>query len=105
MLAERRDLIVATYSSVRGTGERSTVSTFTGNALGAGCFASVLAHPAVNKIARAIKPTHKIRRSLAPLFMSRVPNTIQKMICRFVEIQKPRLAASHSAPQKGTRRK
>jgi hypothetical protein len=51
MLAERRDFTVATYSSARGTGARLIVSTFTGNACGAGALASVLPHPVLMKAA------------------------------------------------------
>src|SRR5215475_8914293 len=69
MLAERRDFIVATYSSLRGTGERSTVSIFTGNAFGAGGFASVLAHPVVNRIPAKTKQLATIKVSFVNLFM------------------------------------
>ena len=56
-LAERRDLMVATYSSARGTAARSMTCVLTGIACGAGCFASVLLHPVcrreMNRIGKA----------------------------------------------------
>src|SRR5262249_19160019 len=80
MLAERRDLIVATYSSVRGTGERLTVSTFTGRACAAGCLASVFAHPLLNKIAPQRAATQPSPRTFVSFFMSSDSNTLlQKM--------------------------
>ena len=51
MLAERRDLTVATYSSALGTGSRLIVCVFTGMGCGAGCFASVRLHPEFANIA------------------------------------------------------
>ena len=51
----RADLIVATYSSVCGTGARSTTFVFTGKALGAGCVAACLLHPKVMRTKAAQK--------------------------------------------------
>src|SRR5271165_4735747 len=58
MLAERRDLTVATYSSDRGTGSRLTVWVLTGNACCEGCFASVLLHPDVASTANSTSAEH-----------------------------------------------
>src|SRR5258708_39476829 len=49
MLADRRDLMVATYSSVRGTAAMSIIFVLTGIACGAACLASVLLHPVVTR--------------------------------------------------------
>src|SRR5215468_4838709 len=89
MVAERRDLMVATYSSVRGTGERSTVSTLTGKARGAGRLASVLEQPSVNTTRRTVTKTAGISVSLLNLFMTPfVPKSNdQKMLRAFGEIQ------------------
>src|SRR5271165_2731491 len=58
MLAERRDLTVATYSSARGTGSKATVWMFTGNACCGGCLASVLLHPDVASTANSTSAGH-----------------------------------------------
>src|ERR1700704_4539225 len=68
MLAERRDLTVATYSSVRGRGDRLMVWVLTGSGGGAWpCFASVLPHP-VETIAREVT---KVTRSMTASFFIR----------------------------------
>src|SRR5579864_8454296 len=67
MLADRRDFTVATYSSARGTGAKSIVWTFTGNACGAGCLASVLVHPVFKSAARPITETDEIIASFLNL--------------------------------------
>src|SRR5579864_5750599 len=76
MLAERRDLMVATYSSVRGTGERSTVSTLTGSGCAAGGFASVFAHPVVNKSAPGSTRRNTMITDFVSLFMGLIRNTV-----------------------------
>src|SRR5215471_17066039 len=100
MVAERRDLMVATYSSVRGTGERSTVSTWTGKARGAGCLASVLAQPLVNTARRPIARMAGISISFLNLFMRPFfANTDEEeMLGAFGEIQnhyRPSLVPEH----------
>ena len=59
MLAERRDLMVDTYSSTSGTG-RLMVCVLTGMGCGAGCFAWVSLHPKLIK-------TTKIKGIIADL--------------------------------------
>ncbi len=61
MLAERRDLIVATYSSARGTAARLISSVFTGIAGGACCLASVLPHPVVTREMNRIGGTSRTK--------------------------------------------
>src|SRR5579885_1439939 len=84
MLADRRDFIVATYSSVRGTGARSTASTFTGSAFGAAaCFASVLSHPVLEKTTALMTSTEKTAAIFWDLFMQSplLPWTLTKKRC------------------------
>src|SRR5215472_13890226 len=89
MLAERRDLIVATYSSVRGTGERSTVSTLTGSGCAAGGFASVFAHPVVNKSAPGSTRRNAMITDFVSLFMGLIRILLTtKMLPTIVRIQK-----------------
>jgi hypothetical protein len=63
MLAERRDLTVATYSSTRGTGAKLIVSVLTGSGFGAGCFASVLLHPELNKTSNTSNSTDETTKN------------------------------------------
>src|SRR5437762_9039175 len=67
MLAERLDLMVATYSSCRGTGERSIQTTFTGRACCAGGFASVRVHP---ELLIKMSPTKTIDGTLISFLIS-----------------------------------
>src|SRR5256885_10110117 len=65
MLAERRDLTVATYSSVRGRGDRLMVWVLTGRGGGAWpCFASVLPHPVETSARDVTKVTRSMTASL-----------------------------------------
>src|SRR5580658_450063 len=75
MVAERRDLIVATYSSVCGTCDRSTVLVLTGSACCGGCFASVLLQP---ELERTAKPNNRTERIL---FKSSSPKRPMRYRC------------------------
>src|SRR5579864_7083117 len=65
MLAERRDFTVATYSSARGTGDRSTIWVFTGSACGGAALASVFVQPELRRITT---PSREIRKKPATAF-------------------------------------
>src|SRR5271169_291119 len=78
MVAERRDLIVATYSSVCGTCARSIVFVLTGMAFGGGCFASVLLQP---EFERTAKLNNKIGRIAMIRFTVDLPKKLMPYRC------------------------
>src|SRR5438067_8860089 len=86
ILAERRDLIVATYSSVRGTAARLMTSVFTGMACGAGCFASVLLHPEVTSTRNSIS-REKVNRANRFILGTSVVAVFLKMLAKRSGIQ------------------
>src|ERR1700746_2856577 len=94
MLAERRDFTVATYSSTRGTGARSTVCVFTGRACAADTVASVLVHPELVRMTTARKAIKNmlvrvfkriiLGTSSQPIQMPVAVRKIQYATCRYI---------------------